>query len=131
MRQEVSRLLNLSRRERQIIDIIYRRGRASAAEVAAELPEAPGYSSVRTLLSILERKGHLRHIEERGRYIYLPTQARGSVGRAALRRVLQTFYGGSVEKAVAALLDISQPRLSPEEMRRLARLVEEARKEGR
>lgn len=124
-------LLNLSRRERQIIDIVYRRGRASAAEVREDLPNAPSYSSVRTLLSILEQKGHLRHVEEGGRYVYSPTRRRENVGRAALRRVLQTFYQGSVEKTMAALLDISESRLSAEEMKRLAKLIEEARKEGR
>jgi len=120
-----------SRRERQIIDIVYRRGRASAAQVREDLPDAPSYSSVRTLLTILEQKGHLKHVEEGGRYIYFPTRRRESVGRAALRRVLQTFYQGSVEKTMAALLDISESRLSAEEMKRLARLIEEARKEGR
>jgi len=124
-------LLDLSRRERQIIDIVYRRGRASAAEVREDLPNAPSYSSVRTLLSILEQKGHLKHVEEGGRYIYSPTRRRESVGRAALRRVLRTFYQGSVEKTMAALLDISESRLSAEEMKRLAKLIEEARKEGR
>jgi len=124
-------LLDLSRRERQIIDIVYRRGRASAAEVREDLPEAPSYSSVRTLLSILEQKAHLKHVEEGGRYIYSPTRRRESVGRAALRRVLQTFYQGSVEKTMAALLDISESGLSAEEMKRLAKLIEEARKEGR
>ena len=124
-------LLNLSRRERQIIDIVYRRGRASAAEVREDLPNAPSYSSVCTLLSILEQKGHLRHVEEGGRYVYSPTRRRENVGRAALRRVLQTFYQGSVEKTMAALLDISESRLSAEEMKRLAKLIEEARKEGR
>ena len=124
-------LLDLSRRERQIIDIVYRRGRASAAEVREDLPNAPSYSSVRTLLSILEQKGHLKHVEEGGRYIYSPTRRRGNVGRAALRRVLHTFYQGSVEKTMAALLDISESRLSVEEMKRLAKLIQEARKEGR
>ncbi len=124
-------LLNLSRRERQIIDIVYRRGRASAAEVREDLPNAPSYSSVRTLLSILEQKGHLKHVEEGGRYVYSPTRRRENVGRAALRRVLQTFYQGSVEKTMAALLDISESGLSAEEMKRLAKLIEEARKEGR
>ena len=124
-------LLDLSRRERQIIDIVYRRGRASAAEVREDLPNAPSYSSVRTLLSILEQKGHLKHVEEGGRYVYSPTRRRENVGRAALRRVLQTFYQGSVEKTMAALLDMSQSRLSAEERKRLAKLIEEARKEGR
>ncbi len=86
---------------------------------------------MRTLLSILEQKGHLTHVAEGGRYVYSPTRRRENVGRAALRRVLQTFYQGSVEKTMAALLDISESRLSAEEMKRLAKLIEEARKEGR
>ncbi len=131
MKREELTLLNLSRRERQIIDIIYRRGRASAAEVTEEMSDAPSYSSVRTLLTILERKGHLKHVEEKGRYIYFPTRRRHDAGKAALQRALQTFYEDSVEKAVAALLDASAPRLSSEEMERLARLIERARKEGR
>jgi predicted transcriptional regulator len=122
---------DLSRRERQIIDIVYRRGRASAAQVRDDLADAPSYSSVRTFLSILERKGHLKHVVEGGRYIYSPTRRRESVGRAALRRVLQTFYQGSVEKTMAALLDMPESQLSAEQMKRLTRLIEEARKEGR
>ena len=131
MRPRESPLLDLSRRERQIVDVVYRKGRASAAQVLAELPDAPSYSSVRTFLTILERKGYLRHVQEDGRYVYLPTHPRAHVGKAALRRALQTFYGGSVEEAVAALLDVSDSRLSPEEMKRLARLIDRARKEGR
>jgi predicted transcriptional regulator len=131
MGREKSELLNLSRRERQIMDVIYRRGRASAAEVREQLADAPSYSSVRTLLRILENKGYLRHAREGLRYIYLPTQPRASAGGAALKRVLQTFYQGSVEKTVTALLEISDSHLSQQEMNRLARLVKQARKEGR
>jgi BlaI family penicillinase repressor len=131
MKRDELPLLNLSRRERQIVDIVYRRGRASAAQVAEDLTDAPSYSSVRTFLTILERKGHLKHVEEGGRYIYSPTRRREHVGKAALKRALHTFYGGSAEKAVAALLDVSESRLSPVEMRRLARLIEQAKKEGR
>jgi len=123
--------VNLSRRERQIMDVIYRRGRASVAEVVADIPDPPSYSAVRALLRILEDKGHLKHIQDGPRYVYLPARRRRSAGRAALKRVLQTFYDGSVEKAVAALLDTSSRKLSSEEMARLARLVERARKEGR
>lgn len=121
----------LSHRERQIMDIVYRRGRASAAQVAQDLPDAPSYSSVRTFLSILEKKGHLTHTVEGRRYIYAPTRRRGSVGRAALRRVVETFFGGSAEQTVAALLDSSDSRLAPEEIERLAALIEEARRQGR
>ena len=122
---------HLSRRERQIMDIIFARGRASAAEVAAALPDPPSYSAIRALLAILETKGHLRHEKAGARYVYFPTQARQSAGRTALNRVLQTFYDGSVEKAVAALLDTPRSELSGEEMDALARLIEKARKEGR
>jgi BlaI family penicillinase repressor len=131
MRRKAETSSDLSRRERQIMDIVYRRRRASAAEVRGELADAPSYSSVRTFLSILEQKGHLKHVEEGGRYVYSPTRRRRNAGRAALRRVLQTFYDGSVEQTMAALLDISESRLSPEDMKRLAELIEQARKEGR
>jgi predicted transcriptional regulator len=121
----------LSRRERQIMDIVYARGEASAAEVHAGLPDAPSYSAVRALLAILVDKGHLKHRSEQGRYIYVPTRRRAQVGRSALRRVLDTFFEGSLEKAVAALLQGSDANLSPEELQRLGQLIEQARKEGR
>jgi predicted transcriptional regulator len=124
-------LHQLSRRERQIMDVIYHLGRASVAQVRSALPDPPSYSAVRALLGILETKGHLRHVQEGPRYIYLPVHPRPKAGRAALRRVLQTFYQGSIEKAVAALLDVSASDLSPEELDRLARLIAQARKEGR
>ena len=123
--------INLSRRERQIMDIIYSRSSASVADVMGELPDPPTYSAVRALLRVLEEKGHLKHKKDSARYIYLPTRPRGNAGRSALRRVLQTFYDGSAEKAVAALLDVSDSKLSPEELDRLSRLIEEARREGR
>jgi predicted transcriptional regulator len=123
--------INLSRRERQIMDIIYRQGRASAAEVMDGLPDPPSYSAVRALLRVLEDKGHLRHTKAGARYIYIPTRPRHNAGRSALRRVLQTFYEGSTEKAVAALLDVSDTKLSPEELDQLSRLIDEARREGR
>jgi predicted transcriptional regulator len=122
---------DLSRRERQIMDVIYRRGRASAAEVVAELADPPSYSAVRALLRILEDKGHLRHESEGGKYVYTPTRPREHAGRSALRRVLQTFFDNSAEKAVAALLDLHDAELSPEDLDRLAHLIEQARKEGR
>ncbi len=121
----------LSRRERQIMDVIYQRERASAAEVRENLPDPPSYSAVRALLVILERKGLLQHVQEGNRYIYLPTQYRENAGRAALRRVLRTFYEGSLGKAVAALLDASDADLSPEEVARLSELIAQSRKEGR
>ena len=125
------RMPELSRRERQIMDVVYRLARASVAEVREGLPDPPSYSAVRTLLTILEGKGLLRHVQEGHRYVYLPTQRREHAGRDALRQVLTTFYDGSVGRAVAALLDASDSDLTPEELARLARLIEEARKEGR
>jgi predicted transcriptional regulator len=120
-----------SRRERQIMDIVYARGEASAADVHAALPDAPSYSAVRALLAILVDKGHLKHRTEKGRYIYSPTRRRTKVGRSALRRVLDTFFEGSLEKAVAALLQGADANLSQEELHRLGKLIEQARKEGR
>ena len=121
----------LSRRERQIMDIVYAQGEASAAAVHVALPDAPSYSAVRALLSILVEKGHLKHRSEQGRYIYVPTRRRAQVGRSALRRVLDTFFEGSLEKAVAALLRGSETNLSEEELQRLGQLIQQARKEGR
>ena len=120
---------NLSRRERQIMDILYRREQATAAEVMEALPDPPSYSAVRALLRILEDKGHVRHMQEGTRYVYLPTQPRQSAARGALAQVVQTFFGGSVEKVVATLLSDTDTRLSDEELSRLAALIEQA-KEG-
>jgi BlaI family penicillinase repressor len=122
---------SLSRRERQIMDIVYAQGEASAAAVHAELPDPPSYSAVRALLAILLEKGHLKHRRVEGRYIYAPTRRRAQVGRSALRRVLDTFFEGSLEKAVAALLHGSEAHLSADELRRVGQLIEQARKEGR
>ena len=126
MSQKFSR--NLSRRERQIMDIVYARSEASAADVHTSLPDAPSYSAVRALLAILVDKGHLRYRTDRGRYIYSPTQRRSRAGRSALRRVLETFFEGSLEKAVACLLQGSDARLSAEELQRLGQLIEQAQK---
>jgi predicted transcriptional regulator len=123
--------IHVSRRERQILDILYRRGRASAAQVRRDLPDPPSYSAVRALLKVLETKGHARHKAEGGRYVYEPTRPRPQAGRSALRRVLRTFFDGSPGKAAAALLEISDARLSADEADRITRLIEQARKEGR
>ena len=123
--------LHLSRRERQIMDILYREGRATAGEVLDRLPEPPGYSAVRAMLRVLENKGHLTHVLENGRYVYRPTIPRERARRSALQNLLQTFFEGSPEKAVAALLSESKNRLSEDELERLSRLIAEARKEGR
>ncbi len=124
-------LNNLSRRERQIMDIVYSRGQATATEVMENLPDPPSYSAVRALLRVLEEKGHLRHTLDGQRYVFSPTIARERAKRSALRGVLQTFFGGSAEEAVAALLDISQERLSDDELKLMENLIKQARKEGR
>lgn len=121
----------LSRREQQIMDVIYSRGQATATEVMENIPDAPSYSAVRALLRVLEEKGHLRHKQDGQRYVYSPTVARERAKRSALRRVLQTFFDDSTEDAVAALLDISQKRLSDDELKRMEELIKQARKEGR
>jgi predicted transcriptional regulator len=121
---------DLSRRERQILDILYKNGRATAAEVQAALPEPPSYSAVRALLRILEDKGHVRHEQDGPRYVYLPTVARDNAKRSALRHILQTFFDGSAEQAISALLDESSAKLSSAELDRLARLIDGARKSG-
>ena len=119
----------LSRRERQIMDVIYQRGQATAAEVQSGLAEPPSNSAVRALLAILVNKGHLK-IEEAGpRYLYRPTKPRHQTGRSVLRQVVETFFEGSVEKAVAALLDKSDGKLSRGDFDRLQALIDEARKE--
>ena len=122
--------IHLSRRERQIMDVIYRLGEASALEVRREMPDPPSYSSVRTMLGILEEKGHLVHRKDGLRYVYAPTRPREAAARTALRGVLKTFFDSSTEKAVAALLDLSGSRLSQEELDRLGRLVDDARGKG-
>jgi predicted transcriptional regulator len=123
--------LNLSRRERQIMDLIFQRGRATAAEVMENLPDPPSYSAVRATLRILEEKGHVQHEQNGLRYVFVPTMARETAKRSALEHLLQTFFNGSAEQAVATLLDESASRLSEEELDRLAQLIEKARKNGR
>ena len=121
----------LSRRERQIMDILYRLRKATAAEVLNEIPDKPSYSSVRAQLRILEEKGHVRHEEESLRYVYSAIVARDRAGKSALRHMMNTFFEGSPEKMVATLLDRSTAKLSEEELTRLSDLIEKARKEGR
>ncbi len=124
-------LSDLSRRERQIMDVVYRRGAASAAEVMDGLADAPSYSAVRAHLRILEEKGHLAHTQDGPRYVYHPTVAPEKARRSALRHVVRTFFDGSAEQAVAALLDGDGKHLSEGELDRLASLIENARTEGR
>ena len=121
---------DLSRRERQIMDIVYERRRATAVEVMEALPNPPSYSSVRTLLRILEMKGHLKHQKEGARYIYMATHPRQSAARSALKQVLRTFFDGSVEKAVAALLSDSDVEISDAEWERLAQMIEQEKDKG-
>ena len=121
---------DLSRRERQILDILYQRGQATAAEVQSALPEPPSYSAVRALLRILEEKGHVRHEQDGPRYVYLPTMPRDNAQRSAMRHMLQTFFDGSAEQAISALLDDASAKLSPAELDRLARMIDTARKSG-
>jgi predicted transcriptional regulator len=122
---------NLSRRERQIMDVLYRKGSASAAEVLENLPDPPSYSAVRALLRILEQKGHIRHEENAGKYVFMPTVNRDKAKRSAIRHLVQTFFDGSPEDAVAALLDSSASKLSDAELDRLEQLIDKARKGGR
>lgn len=120
----------LSRRERQIMEVVYRRGAATASEVQEDLPSPPSYSAVRALLRILEEKGHLRHDVDGARYVYRPTVARQKAGSQALENLVNTFFGGSAGMAAAALLDDTS-KLSDTELDQLESLLERARKEGR
>lgn len=122
---------HLSRRERQIMDALHQHGRATAAEVQAALPDPPSYSAVRALLRILEAKGHIRHLREGARYVYRPRVSRESARRSALKRLVSTFFAGSVTQAVAALLQQADTRFSESELERLEKMIEQARKEGR
>jgi len=127
----VSVLTHLSRRERQILEILYERGKASAAEVRQAMPDAPGYSAVRALLRVLEEKGHVRHEEQGPKYVYLPVVARNKARRSAVKHVMDTFFAGSPEQIVAALLDVSAARLTREELDRMAAMIEQAKREGK
>jgi predicted transcriptional regulator len=126
-----SRPQSLAKRERQIMDVLYRLGRATASEIRGELPGSPSDSTVRTQLRVLEDKGHVRHEELGLRYVYLPTVPRHAARRAALRHLVDTFFEGSAAKIVTTLLDRDAGRLSDEELDRIAELVAAARKESR
>ena len=123
--------LALSRRERQIMDLVYERGKITAEEVWESLPDPPSYSAVRATLRILEQKGHVRHEEQGPRYVFSPTVAREKARRSMMRHVVKTFFQGSTEDALAALLDVTSSKLSPAELDRLAGLIEKAKKEGK
>jgi predicted transcriptional regulator len=123
--------ITLSRRERQIMDVLYRNGRATALEVLESLPDPPSYSAVRALLRVLETKNHIRHEQDGPKYVFLPTVTRDKAKRSAIRHLIQTFFDGSPEQAVATLLDVSSSSLSEKELDRLAEMIEKARKGGR
>jgi predicted transcriptional regulator len=125
-----SKQAGLARRERQIMDILYRRGRATVGEVMADLSGTPSYSTVRTQLRVLEEKGHVRHEEQGLRYVYEPAVPRGEARKSALRHLVDTFFDGSAEQTMAALLGGERKRLSDAELRRIADLIARARKEG-
>ncbi|HEV3333984.1 MAG TPA: BlaI/MecI/CopY family transcriptional regulator [Bryobacteraceae bacterium] len=120
-----------SRRERQIMEILYQLGKASASEVRAAMPDAPGYSAVRAMLRVLEEKGHVKHLAEGLKYAYVPVVTADKARRSAVKHLLDTFFSESPERVVAALLDVSSKRLTREELDRMAALIEKAKKEGR
>jgi predicted transcriptional regulator len=121
----------LTKRERQIMDVLYQRGRATAAEIMALVSGAPGYSTIRTQLRVLEAKGHVKHEEQGLRYIYMPTVPRRSAARSALRHLVDTFFDGSTAKAVAALLGGEASRVTDDDLERIAQLVQHARSDNR
>jgi BlaI family penicillinase repressor len=124
-------LAGLSRRERQIMEILYQRGKASASDVRESMGDAPGYSAVRAMLRVLEEKGHIKHQAEGLKYVYLPIVTRDKAKRTAVKHLLDTFFGDSPEQVVAALLDVSSRRLTREELDRMADMIEKAKREGK
>jgi BlaI family transcriptional regulator, penicillinase repressor len=124
-------LAGLSRRERQIMEILYQRGKASASDVREAMNDAPGYSAVRAMLRVLEEKGHLKHESEGLKYVYAPVINRDRAKRSAVKHLVDTFFRDSPEQVVASLLDVSSRRLTPEELDRMAEMIDKARKEGK
>ena len=122
---------SLTRREREIMDILHRRGRATAHEVLADLAEPPSYSAVRALLRLLEERGHARHVQEGQAYVYLPVGSPSDARKRALSHVVRTFFAGSIEDAIATLVESSRSKLSKDELERLADVIDRAKKEGR
>jgi predicted transcriptional regulator len=122
---------SLTRREREIMDILYRRAHATAHEVLEDLADPPSYSAVRALLRLLEERGHVKHVQDGQRYVYAPAVARGDARKSALAHVVRTFFAGSVEQAVATLVESSRTKLSRDELDRLADVIDRAKKEGR
>jgi BlaI family transcriptional regulator, penicillinase repressor len=127
----LNRQQGLSRRERQIMDILYRSGKASASDVLNAMPDPPSYSAVRAMLRVLEEKGHVKHQEEGLKYVYAPVVARDKAKRSAVKHVMETFFNGSAEQIVAALLDVSSTKLTRDELDRMAEMIEKAKKEGK
>ena len=123
-----TKMTHLSRRERQIMDVLYRVGKATAAEVQAALPDPPGYSAVRAMLRILEEKGHIRHEQDGARYVFIPTLKRDAAKKSALRHLVNTFFDGSASQVMAALFDLSARDLDEQELERLRQLIDEAEK---
>jgi predicted transcriptional regulator len=127
----VSAVGGLSRRERQILEILYQRGKAAASEVREAMQDAPSYSAVRTLLGVLEEKGHIKHRAEGLRYVYTPVIGREKAKRTAVKHLLDTYFSGSPEQIVAALLDVSSTELTREELDRMTEMIEKAKREGK
>lgn len=124
-------LADLSRRERQLMEIIFQRGKASASEVRDAMPDPPSYSAVRAMLRVLEEKGHLKHENDRLKYVYMPSVNPEKAKRWAVKNLVETFFRDAPEQVVAALLDVSSKRLSNEELDRMAEMIEKAKKEGK
>ena len=127
----MSALAGLSRRERQIMEILYQRGKASASEIREAMEDAPSYSAVRAVLRVLEEKGHVKHQAEELKYVYVPTVNRDKAKRSAVKHLLETFFNDSPKQIVAALLDVSSPRLTREELDQMAEMIDKARREGK
>lgn len=127
----MSALEGLSRRERQIMEVLFQRSKASAQEIREAIEDAPSYSAIRTLLKVLEDKGHVKHRAEGLRYVYVPTVGQEKAKRSAVKHVLDTFFNGSPEQVVAALLNVSSTKLTREELDRMSEMIENAKKEGR
>jgi predicted transcriptional regulator len=125
------KLIALSRRERQVMDVLYKEGRATAATVMELMPDPPGYSAVRTLLATLENKGYVRHERDGAKHVFIPTVARGNAARTAISHLVHTFFEGSRGRAVAALLNVDPSQFSKEELDELNELIQRARKGGR
>ena len=124
-------MTGLSRRERQIMEIVYQRGKASASDIRDAMDDAPSYSAVRALLRVLENKGHVKHESDGLKYVYVPVVNRDKAKRSAVKQLLDTFFSDSPDQIVAALLDVSAKRLTREELDRMTAMIEKAKREGK